>query len=315
MKTIDAANGRWREILPALGIPSQFLSGKHQPCLLCGGKDRARFTDLDGRGSYFCNQCGAGTGMQLLMKFKNWDFAKAASEVDAVIGKLPKVKPRFDLRHKATAHEMNALWNSGQQVKPDDPAGRYLAKRGLMVTRDMATALRFVPRLKYSKDIERPGMIAKFSDASGHAKQIHRTYLTADGDKADLDPNRKFMPGDLPKGGAIRFGLPGHTMGVAEGIETALSAMVLYHMPVSATTSALMLREWQAPLTVARIVVFADSDANFCGEAAAFALANKLVLDAQKRGIPRDVDVKVPEGRGKDWNDILQEQNHARTTH
>ena len=93
MKTIDAANGRWREILPALGIPSQFLSGKHQPCLLCGGKDRARFTDLDGRGSYFCNQCGAGTGMQFLMKFKNWDFAKAASEVDAVIGKLPKVKP------------------------------------------------------------------------------------------------------------------------------------------------------------------------------------------------------------------------------
>jgi putative DNA primase/helicase len=48
MKTIDAARGRWREILPPLGIPLKFLNGKHQPCPACGGRDRARFDDRRG---------------------------------------------------------------------------------------------------------------------------------------------------------------------------------------------------------------------------------------------------------------------------
>jgi len=69
MKTIEAAVGHCTES-DTLGVDPVFLDGKHHPCILCGGKDRFRFDNKDGSGSYFCSQCGAGTGMQLLMAFR-----------------------------------------------------------------------------------------------------------------------------------------------------------------------------------------------------------------------------------------------------
>ena len=53
-------DGNWRAILSALGIPSNLLDGQHHPCPGCGGKDRFRFDDKDGRGTWICSQ-GDGT--------------------------------------------------------------------------------------------------------------------------------------------------------------------------------------------------------------------------------------------------------------
>ena len=86
LDTIDRANGRWREILPQLGIETRFLQNKHGPCPLCGGKDRFRFDDRDGSGSYYCNQCGAGTGLLMIRKLKGWDHKTACDAVDEIIG-------------------------------------------------------------------------------------------------------------------------------------------------------------------------------------------------------------------------------------
>jgi hypothetical protein len=36
---------------------------RHQACPVCGGSDRFRFDDKEGRGTWFCNQCGAGDGL------------------------------------------------------------------------------------------------------------------------------------------------------------------------------------------------------------------------------------------------------------
>jgi putative DNA primase/helicase len=63
LNTIERARNRWREILPRLGVDTQFLTNRHGPCPLCGGKDRFRFDDRDGSGSYICGQCGAGVGV------------------------------------------------------------------------------------------------------------------------------------------------------------------------------------------------------------------------------------------------------------
>jgi len=86
MNTIDRARHRWMEILPRLGIDRQFLQNKHGPCPLCGGKDRYRFDDKDGSGSYYCHQCGAGVGVILLRKLHGWDFKTACDEIDGIIG-------------------------------------------------------------------------------------------------------------------------------------------------------------------------------------------------------------------------------------
>ena len=43
------AQGRWRSILAVLGADEKTLSGKHGPCPMCGGRDRFRFDDKEGR--------------------------------------------------------------------------------------------------------------------------------------------------------------------------------------------------------------------------------------------------------------------------
>src|SRR5438045_2150071 len=86
MNTVERARNRWREILPQLGIDSRFLTNKHGPCPLCGGKDRFRFDDKDGEGSYICGQCGARVGLILVRKLKGWDYKTACDEIDKIIG-------------------------------------------------------------------------------------------------------------------------------------------------------------------------------------------------------------------------------------
>jgi hypothetical protein len=58
LERVDAQH-RWLDILTALGVPAKFLRNWHGPCPMCGGKDRFRFDDKDGKGTFFCNGCGA----------------------------------------------------------------------------------------------------------------------------------------------------------------------------------------------------------------------------------------------------------------
>src|SRR6516164_6705660 len=85
-ETLERARYRWQEILPQLGIATSFLTDKYGPWPLCGGKDRFRFDDRDGSGSYYCNQCGPGSGLLLVRKFRGWDHKTACDEVDKIIG-------------------------------------------------------------------------------------------------------------------------------------------------------------------------------------------------------------------------------------
>src|SRR5262249_41579699 len=94
MKTVDRAQGRWREILPQLGIETRFLRNKQGPCPGCGGKTRFRVDDLGGRGTWFCNHCGAGAGLRLVMECNAWDFKTAVCHIDQIIGSEPRQPPR-----------------------------------------------------------------------------------------------------------------------------------------------------------------------------------------------------------------------------
>ncbi len=51
---------------PELGM--KVIKNRHQACPVCGGADRFRFDDKRGRGTWFCNQCGAGDGLKLVEK-------------------------------------------------------------------------------------------------------------------------------------------------------------------------------------------------------------------------------------------------------
>ena len=81
-----AARYQWRHILPALGIPAEKLTNKHQPCPACGDRDRYRFDDNDGYGSYICTHCGNGDGFHLVMHWLDCDYNTAAAAVSDALG-------------------------------------------------------------------------------------------------------------------------------------------------------------------------------------------------------------------------------------
>lgn len=80
-----AATDRWPEILGFIGVSVPASPRTHTACPACGGKDRFRFDD-NGRGSHFCNQCGAGDGLDLIKKVNNCDATKAAEIVADALG-------------------------------------------------------------------------------------------------------------------------------------------------------------------------------------------------------------------------------------
>lgn len=317
-RTSKLAYGRWTEILLALGVEPRLLNHKNQPCPGCGGKDRFRYTDYSGAGSYFCSQCGPGSGFGLLKLIYGWNFGKAATEIDHVLGNLRPAAMGFSGTQCANPRACRGLYELSSEIDETDPVGLYLRSRKLdpFLNVDLLgynhKALRYVPALRYHADHTlHPGMIAVFSDANGKASTIHRTYLTADGKKAVLEPNRMFMAGNIPPGGAIRLSRPDEDithLGVAEGIETALSARQLFGgMPVWATTGAPLLKQWQPPPTAMDITIFSDNDDSFTGQAAAYALANRLTMEAQRDGIQRKITVRIPAISGTDFNDVLQQ--------
>jgi len=133
--TMERARGRWKEILPQLGIDRSYLVNRHGPCPLCGGKDRFRFDDKNGDGTCYCNQCGPGTGITLVCKLKSIDFATACREIDAIIG---SAEPLLVVQRKA---EPNGALSAIQRVLDGARAprvvGGYLRSRGLGVRSDV----------------------------------------------------------------------------------------------------------------------------------------------------------------------------------
>ncbi|SAT95274.1 primase-helicase zinc-binding domain-containing protein [Klebsiella pneumoniae] len=81
----SAAAGRWPYVLAGLSIDVPDSSRRHAPCPACGGKDRFRFDD-NGRGSFICNQCGAGDGLDLIKKVNKCDTTEAAQLAADVLG-------------------------------------------------------------------------------------------------------------------------------------------------------------------------------------------------------------------------------------
>ena len=70
---------KWQSIFSSLGI--DVGNGKHCPCPVCGGKDRFRFDNKHGRGTYICNQCGSGDGLELIKNYYHCDAKEASSKV------------------------------------------------------------------------------------------------------------------------------------------------------------------------------------------------------------------------------------------
>ena len=297
------AKGRWKALVTEFGLSPLILDGKHHPCPICGGNDRFRFDDKNGMGTYICSQCGAGDGIMLLERVTKLPFSEIASKIEQVSGTITVELPKKEIDEAARKEAKNRLWSAGVSVGRDNPAGMYLFNRGLDAKPNKS--LRFVDGVFHSTGSDKfPVMVAKICDAEGNPINLHITYLTRDGHKADVSPSRRIMSGTLPKGSAIRLGPVAEVMGIAEGIETALSASAMYDIPVWSSINANGLSNWSPPSGVKKVMIFADNDESFTGQKHSYDLANRL-----KCVNKLDVEVLMPESVGYDWNDVLWGSN------
>jgi putative DNA primase/helicase len=301
------AVGRWQSILPSLGVPLRALRNRHGPCPICGGKDRFRFDDKGGRGTWICSKCGAGDGIEFVKRFLHVDFKQAARLIEQHIGSALTIatrdrQPQTDGQKR---DEIIGLRKRSLPITRDDYAGQYLnARTGLTA---FPENLRFAPDERYSEPGKRaswhPIMVAKVDPSDSAAAQgeraaLHRTYLSPYGTKADVASPRKMM-GTMPSGAAVRLMPHQELLGIAEGIETALSASILFNVPVWAALNAGLLQVWTPPTTVTTVFVFGDNDVSSTGQAAAYTLAQRL----KAKGL--SVFVEIPCKTGQDWNDVL----------
>ena len=317
-----AAAGRWRDIFVSAGIDAELLCKQNRPCPLCGGTDRFSFTDKFKRGDYLCRHCGHGDGFQLLSLYLSVSSIEALEFVERFCGipvlewRTPKQKANEPAAGADVAKPLLyhlRIWQEAHRVTPGDAVWRYLQQRGL----DPTTAgedIRTHDGLSYSdaeEGLEKslwPAMLTRMTDRDGVVTAVHRTYLTADGRKAPVASVKKITAG--PTNGAVaRLGQPDAVMGIAEGVETALAASEWFEMAVWAAIGAENLAQFDAvPEGVKRLVIFADNDANYVGQEAAYRLARRLV----SKGLL--VDVAVAPEVGSDWLDAYVKKQKEEPT-
>lgn len=286
-----AARGKWYLILTQI-LGKEFLTGNHGPCPICGGRDRFRWDDKDGEGGYYCSGCGPGRGLTLVMKSQNIDYGAAAQQVEEILGVQQKPKladPRVRLKR---------IMKDAVKTVPGDPVARYLEGRGL---REIPPAIQTHPGLTYWQNMQPagvfPAMISMFRASEGEAVTIQVQYVK-DGKKAPVEASRKTLPGvGKMVGGAVRMWPCDEVLVVAEGVETAIAAYERGNIPSWATLSADMMAKFIWPKDLKELIIVADNDLNFTGQAAAYTLARRAAL----AGVL--AKVVLPEQPGEDYLD------------
>lgn len=330
----ELANGHWREILVAAGIDEDALDGEHHPCPLCGGTDRFRFDDKDGRGTYYCNGCGAGDGFQLLMKYQcTSSFTEAARFVEGYFkGQAtpiaPPVTPAQQTNaqndRKRIAHKLQKVWAETRLIAVGDPLYRYLTETRKLPIEGLTNCLRLHPGMGYFEKVRagngkveyknrgtHPVMLAKATAPTGQPVGLHRSYLTQDGKKAPYAKTKKLMKGLGLHGAAIRlYPVTGAVMGVAEGIETSIAGRALTGVPTWATISSTIMEGFEPPAEVKLLVIFVDNDhPDEKGRRAGFHAAQVLKERLEAREI--QVILAVPTTVGTDMDDVWQARTAA----
>jgi putative DNA primase/helicase len=312
LSTKERARGRWRKILPTIGIDARFLVGRNCPCPMCGGKDRFRFIDRrgqDGDGMWVCHQCTPRPrpAIDLVIKFTGKQFKEAAGMVDTILGdrglvRTPSSPPRDD-KIRASAYA-DRVWRRGVPVRRGDVVDRYLRHRGVGL--DIYPPCLRTSALDWYRDDEtnvtsrHPAMFARICDATGKPVAVHRTFLAPDGvGKAQVATARK-AAGRFGRSPTIRLTPAAPLIGIAEGIETALAAARLFRVPTWSVICTYGIETFEPPPECKHLVIFADNDRHGAGQRAAQALANRL-----QDGIA--VEIRLP--HLKDWNDFLLETN------
>lgn len=194
----------------------------------------------------------------------------------------------------AAKREASEIWAASRPAT-GTLAETYLRHR--CIAEPIPASIRFHPGLVYpGSNLQLPALVAAVSGHDRKVTAIQRIFLRLDGRGKAGVRVPKMTRGPM-LGGAVRLAPAGDVLGLAEGLESAMSAAEIHGVPVWAALGS-RLDAVAIPGTVRRLILFADNDPP--GQRAAERAAAKHQMPG------RQVEIITPAGDLDDWNDVAQ---------
>lgn len=301
MRTLEAAAGNWSAILNNFNLPP--ITGKKHfkgECPLCHKSSKFRISHYKDSIAYICT-CSRGSGLELVARVLGISIKDAMQQIDAFLGiewKPDENRKLERIKKMSALQEVIDYWKTLDFVSENNQSGRYLLSRGLDL----------LPRHGIRHEERRDGraaMVAMVSDFNNNAAYQHLTFLK-DGKKDDTQSVQKMLKRITPEQAdyvcspSIKLMNPTTDLLIAEGIESALAAGRILHLPAWSCCNAGLMEKFEAPAKVKHLHIFADSDPT--GMKAAFIAANR---NYHMHGCNVTVYFANQENQGQDANDIL----------
>ncbi|MNS10197.1 DNA primase TraC [compost metagenome] len=306
---VAAACGHWPDLLAAVGIdiPSR---GKHGPCPVCGGKDRFRLDDKTGRGTWICNQCGTGDGLDLVGKVTGKGAKEAAELVAPLVGlsaggldpdererihqqqhaKAEQERKRGEQQRQKAARRAAAIIRDCEQGNP-----LYLERKGL--GSHLGTVNRTLIR-EGGENYPAGSLVIPLTNEAGELVNVQ--LIGHDGIKRYLAGGQKAEAFHCIEGGELVAVCEGYATGVS--VNSAISSTVYCAMDAGNLQAVAQIARHQHP--EARILLCGDNDAGIKG--------NPGKAKAEQAAIAVGGLVALPPVAG-DWNDYHQANGLTKT--
>lgn len=289
-----------------LGKPTQRIGhelryrGKSSLAVVITGPKRGSFFDWE-RGE-------GGDALELVRQVNGGSFSDAMSWANDWLGLAPGQRPiavpttpsqeRPERTDTDRIDRALAIWADTVPLV-GTLAEAYLKARGITLEDDIAD-LRFHPKCPAGVDEGLPAMVALMRNIeTNEPTAIHRTYLRDDG--LGKAPTGKRVLG-IASGAVIKLDDDAEVsmgLGLAEGIENALSLWSSGWRPVWAAGSAGAIKTFPVLNGIETLTIFSDADDGGVGLEAARSCATRW-SDAG-----RTATIHKPPA-GTDWNDIAR---------
>ncbi|MEL5856955.1 DUF927 domain-containing protein [Aeromonas veronii] len=298
----SVACGHWPDLLAAVGIDIP-RRGKHGPCPACGGKDRFRLDDRAGRGTWICNQCGSGDGLDLVCRVLS-TTPKAAAELLAPLvglsagGLDPAERERIQRQQQAKT-EQERQRAEQQRQKAARRAADIMADTGQGESPYFTVKGLEWPQAAINRTLIREGgenfpagsLVVVLTDEAGALVNVQ--LIRADGTKRYLHGGQKAGAFHRIEGGEPVVVVEGYATGLS--VHQATGASIYCAMDCSNLSAVAQIARRQHPK--ARILLCGDNDEHTQG--------NPGKTKAEQAAAACGGMVALPPVAG-DWNDYHQ---------
>ena len=303
------------EALVSLGVDETVFNGRHQPCPVCGGKDRFRWDEKYPTPA-ICNQCGKKGWVKFASDVCDISYRDLAFRLKDIYGEIMNTTVTKIDNNSSTERARRRVHKILDDPKPiaGTIAEEYLHSRNLSIDL-MGEDYFYKPLLEYwdtsnpSNPVSKghvPALVGKIRDCNGEVVGVQVTYLAAG--QNGIRKKRKTITFAPYRGGGIWITpKKSESIIVSEGLETCLAYEILAK---SGSTLVAALDEgglcdFKPPEWVKSIEILGDPDESFVGQAAAYILAKQLSHISEVRvRIPNIIEDRS--AYGIDYCDLLK---------